>query len=379
MGSFISKGVSLDDWKETTQLSYMWYWILACIPFLCLEQLYLGSPKTFILKHILNVFLFGFPWLYEAFMATWSRPQVELFGSPNPLSTGIHVGGGRFAATEAEVSDNHLRAFGYPFILGILGIIGGDSFLMGNYTAGFFRLFCTLTVFLLPISFIWWIYKIFLYLFVTDGVYAEDGEYFGYPTVKKGSCPSTLEYMTSWFFGAAKAVTSPIPGVGPVVATVADSYATTVGFLVTALGFTIDQAKATALGVQQIASTASTLEPGNDLKAKNKQEVDKAAEAAAAAAATTATTVPTNKQGGGGSPVLDTSSALGALLTGTIGFIFVSSIVLSWRRTYQNAGAKSTKSTATTASTNSTTEQRPGEGDDVPPEPRGARAAAQGA
>ena len=372
MGSFISKGVSLDDWKETTQLSYMWYWILACIPFLCLEQLYLGSPKTFILKHILNVFLFGFPWLYEAFMATWSRPQVELFGSPNPLSTGIHVGGGRFAATEAEVSDNHLRAFGYPFVLGILGIRGGDSFLMGNYTAGFFRLFCTLTVFLAPISFIWWIYKIFLYLFVTDGVYAEDGEYFGYPTVKKGSCPSTLEYMTSWFFGAAKAVTSPIPGVGPLVATVADSYAATVGFAKTALGFTIDQAKATALGVQQIASTASNLSPGN-IEEKNRQEVD-AAEAA---------TVPKTRQTGGGSPVLDTSSALGALLTGTIGFIFVSSIVLSWRRTYQNAGTNSTNSTnsttATTASTAATTVQRPGEGDDVPPEPRGARAAAQGA
>jgi len=376
MGSFISKGVSLDDWKETTQLSYMWYWILACIPFLCLEQLYLGSPKTFILKHILNVFLFGFPWLYEAFMATWSRPQVELFGSPNPLSTGIHVGGGRFAATEAEVSDNHLRAFGYPFVLGILGIIGGDSFLMGNYTAGFFRLFCTLTVFLAPISFIWWIYKIFLYLFVTDGVYAEDGEYFGYPTVKKGNCPSTLEYMTSWFFGAAKAVTSPIPGVGPLVATVADSYAATVGFAKTALGFTIDQAKATALGVQKIASTASNLSPGN-LEEKNRQEVD-AAEAATAA--TAAATVPTKVQTGGGSPVLDTSSALGALLTGTIGFIFVSSIVLSWRRTYQNAGTNSTNSTAAaTASTAATTEQRPGEGDDVPPEPRGARAAAQGA
>jgi len=366
MGSFISKGVSLDDWKETTQLSYVWYWILACIPG-SFEQLYLGSPKTFVLKNILNVFLLGFPWLYEIFMATWSRPQVELFGSPNPLSTGIHVGGGRFAATEAEVSDLHLRAFAYPFILLLGGIIGLDSFFMGNYTTGFFRLFCTLTVFLAPISLVWWIYKIFLYIFVTDSVYAEDGEFFGYPSAKKGNCPSTLEHLTGWLMAVAKAITSPIPGIGPLVATVADSYAATVGFLVSVFGFTVDQATATVKGVQQIASKVSTLTPG-DLEAK---KVDEATAAAAAAE------VPQKGQTGGGSPVLDTSSALGALLTGTIGFIFVSSIVLSWRRTYQNAGAQSTKAAATSAT--STTIQRPGEGDDVPPEPRGARAAAQGA
>jgi hypothetical protein len=371
MGSFISKGVSLDDWKETTKLSYSWYWILACIPF-GLEQLYLGSPKTFFLKNIMNVFLLGYPWLYEVFMATWGRPQVELFGSPNPLSTGIHVGGGRFAMAGEPVSDIHLRAFGYPFILVLLGIVGGDSFLMGNYTTGFFRLFCTLTVFLLPISLVWWIYKIFLYIFVTDSVYAEDGEFFGYPPAKKGSCPSTLEHLTAWLVAVAKAITSPIPGIGPLVATIADSYSATVGFTKSVLGFTIDQVTATVKGVQKITSQVSTLEPG-DIEAKKVEEVTAAAAAAE---------VPQKEQKGGGSPVLDTSSALGALLTGTIGFIFVSSIVLSWRRTYQNAGFKSTKaatSTTATTSTTSTTVQRPGEGDDVPPEPRGARAAAEGA
>lgn len=383
MGSFISKGVSLDDWKETTQLSYLMYYSLALIPG-SFEQLYLGSPKTFILKNILNVFLFGFPWLYEIFMATWSRPQVELFGSPNPLSTGIHVGGGRFAADETEVGDLHLRAFAYPFILLLGGIIGIDSFFMGNYTSGFFRLFCTLTVFLLPISFIWWVYKIFLYIFVTDRVYAEDGAFFGYPSAKKGSCPSTLEHVTAWAGAVGKAVTSPIPVIGPVVATVVDSYTASIGFLVSVLGFTVEQATATVKGLQAISQKASnSLTPSNNLAQARKDE-GLAAEAATAAAKAKATAdIPVKKQGGGGSPVLDTSSALGALLTGTIGFIFVSSIVLSWRRTYQNAGFQSTQSTkaATTATTatTSTTVQRPGEGDDVPPEPRGARAAAEGA
>ena len=387
MGSFISKGVSLDDWKEATQLSYTWYWILACIPG-SFEQLYLGSPKTFILKNVLNMFLLGFPWLYEIFMATWSRPQVELFGSPNPLSTGIHVGGGRFAANETEVSDLHLRAFAYPFILLLGGIIGIDSFFMGNYTTGFFRLFCTLTLFLLPISFIWWIYKMFLYIFVTDSVYAEDGDFFGYPSAKKGKCPSTLEHVTAWAGAVGKAVTSPIPVIGPVVATVVDSYTASIGFLVSVFGFTVEQATATVKGLQAISQKASnSLTPSNNLAQARKDEglaaeaAANAATAATAKAATAATDIPVKKQAGGGSPVLDTSSALGALLTGTVGFIFVSSIVLSWRRTYQNAGADSTKAatTATAATVAATTVQRPGEGDDVPPEPRGARAAAEGA
>ena len=60
--------------------------------------------------------------------------------------------------------------------------------------------------------------------------------------------------------------------------------------------------------------------------------------------------------------------ALGA----TLGFILVSSVVLSLLRAYQKNGE-------TRKATRPTPDQRGGEGDDVPPEPRGARATAQGA
>jgi hypothetical protein len=251
------------------------------------------------------------------------------------------------------VSPTHARAITYPFVLFLLGLIGGDSFMMGNYTTGFFRLFCTMTGILLPISLIWWVYKMFLYIFVTDSIYAQDGEYFGYPPANKGNCPSTLNQLTGWMFTVAKAVTSPIPIVGPAVTTAADTFTATVGFLVTVFGFTVDQATAAAQGIQAIATTTKPPDTGG-LEEKKEQEVDAAAAKA-------------KGQTGGGSPVLDTSSALGALLTGTLGFIIVSSIVLSWRRTYQNASGPQA------------TDKRSSESNDVPPEPRGARATSQGA
>jgi len=373
MGSFISKGVSLDDWGQTTKLSYTWYWILACIPFLSLEQLYLGSPKTYMMKMFLNMVLLGYPYFYEMFMATWARPQVEVFGSPNPFTYGIHVGGGRFAKNDSELNNLHTRPLLYTMGL-VLGLFGGDSFVMGDYFTGFFRLFCTLTIILSPISFIWWAYKAFLYVFVTSSVYEQDSAFFGYPTPSKNPCaPGFLKTVTSWMVGILVAITSPIPFLGPLIATMAKALAAFWGFTVDLFGFIVTEGKAIAVDGAKVASDIGNIgaDGTGDLSKQRKEEQDANREAGLATA-----------QAGGaldGTKALDTSTALGALLTGTIGLILVSSIVLSWRRTYQNASANSTNSTKAATATAATTEQRPGEGDDVPPEPRGARAVAEGA
>jgi len=374
MGSWFSKGASLDDWREETKLSYTVYWILACIPFLNLEQLYLGSPKTFLLKHFMNMAFLGFPWIYEVFMATWAQPQVKLYGSPNPFTTSIEVGGGRFAKEGEEPGPLHYRPLLYVIGL-ILGIFGGDSFVMGNYTSGFFRLFCTLSVFLLPISVIWWAYKVFLYVFVTDSVYAQDGKWFGYPSASNVNCPYVLDQFMGWLLTVANVLTSPFPPINALVMTMITTFQLAKGFTVSLWGFVVNNAAAAI----ELSNKVSNIEfkPGDVEKAKSEEQAAAATVAATAAtAATTAATTP--GQTGGGLPVLDTSSALGALLTGTIGFILVSSIVLSWRRTYQNTNAI-TKQATTTTTTTATTVKRPGEGDDVPPEPRGPRETPQGA
>jgi len=375
MGGWISKGVSLDDWRETTKLSYDWYWWLALIPG-SFEQLYLGSPKTFMIKNFMNVILLGYPWLYEVLMATTSigRPQVELFGSPNPLTNSIHVGGGRFASKGDEPSDKHARAILYAVALVMLGFIGGDSFVMGNYTTGFFRLLCALTIFLAPISLIWWIYKLFLYIFATDSVYAQDGEWFGYPSAITGSCsPSALDQLTGWVFTVLNAVTSPFPFLNIPINIMKTTWETAKQVTVTLWGFVQKNVVGAAIGATSAATAAGNITAG---------DVDKkAADIAAAAEEAEASSKATASQKGGGSQgtlALDTSSALGALLTGTVGFIFVSSIVLSWRRTYQNAGASKATTAATATATATDADQRPGEGNDVPPEPRAPRAAPQG-
>ena len=364
MGSWISKGVSLDDWTQGTQLSYTTYWVLACIPFLSLEQLYLGSPKTFLIKSFLNMTLMGYPYFYEMFMATWGRSQIELFGSPNPLTYSLHVGGGRFAEKESQVGELHMRPLLYTIGLAA-GLFGGDSFVMGDYLTGVFRLFCTITIFLLPISFIWWVYKSFLFVFATNSVYEQNYEFFGYPKQPGLPCnPGFLKQMTSWFVGILVAITSPIPFLGPLIATMAKALAAFWGFTVDLFGFIVSEGKALATtGTTLVKRVGEIGDDGKgDLSGPRKEEQD---------ANRAVGTPPPQTGGGGGSPVLDTSTALGALLTGTVGLIFVSSIVLSWRRTYQNA---TTKAAAPT-----TTDQRPGESNDVPPEPRGARATAQGA
>lgn len=369
VSSWFSKGTSLNDWKKSN-LNYTWYWILAVFfGFFALDQLYLGSPKTFIMKYFLNLVMLGYPWFYEALMASTAQPQVKFTGSPNPVSINFQVGGGRFADEPTAVGDKHANAFLYAVVLMVLGIVGGDSFLMGNYLSGFFRLLCTLTVFLIPISFIWWVYKVFLYVFATDSVYEQDYEFFGYPAPAGNPCsPGVLKQLTSWIAGIIVAITSPIPFIGPLAATMVAALNAFWGFSTTLFGFIVKEGRA-------IATTGSTIVQnvgdiggdGKSVEIGGPRKLEQDANRATAAAA---------PQTGGGLPVLDTSSALGALLTGTIGFILVSSIVLSWRRTYQNTNASKQSTTATATAT---TDQRPSEGDDVPPEPRGPRETPQGA
>ena len=359
--SWFSKGTSLSDWQNPN-LNYTWYWFFAVfLGFFAIDQLYLGSPKTFVIKYFLNIVMFGYPWFYEALMATTAQPQVKMTGSPNPVTIHLQVGGGRFTETPDA---KHSMVLLYAVCLFLLGMVGGDSFLMGNYGSGFFRLFCTLTMFLIPISFIWWAYKSFLFVFATDSVLGQDYEFFGYPKPPGSPCaPGFLKQTTSWAAGILVAATSPIPFIGPLFATMAKALAAFWGFAVNIFGFVITEGNA-------IATTGATLvdkvgeigaDGRGDLSTQRTEEQDANREAGAT-------------QSGGGSRALDTSSALGALLTGTIGFIFVSSIVLSWRRAYQNAS-----SSKTTTTTNATTIERSSESNDVPPEPRGARATSQGA
>ena len=385
---------SLKRW-QVQNLDYKWYWILTVFFGWCsLEQLYLGSPRSFVLKNIANVFLLGYPWMYEALMASTARPQVEVFGSAFPVMTGsstvpITVGAGRFK-TETSGGDpailgKHYNFLLYSIVLGFLGIVGGDSFLTGNFGAGFLRLFSLLTVFFAPIAILWWLYSLILYFIKTEDVLEQHWEFFGYPKPSMTTpCPGVLQQLTLWIGAVANAaltvLTDYIPFLKP-IKTILDTFIASLektwGFAVDAWGFVKKEVTA---NVQAAASLAQQLqrEPpsGNDLAAAKAGIEGRAATAATTATAaqlptatataaqlptataTTATRLPPLTGGGIGD-----GSALPLALGITVGLILVSSLVLSLRRAYQkNAEAPVKKDP----------DQRGGEGDDVPPDPRGA-------
>jgi len=357
---------SLKNWKAQN-LNYYWYWTLAVIFGWCaLEQLYLGSPRTFVLKNIANVFLLGYPWLYEALMATTARPQVEVFGAALPVVP-ISVGAGRFATGtsgggDPVVNSKHYRFLLYSLVLAFTGIAGGDSFVTGNYFAGFVRLFSLLSVFLAPIAIFWWLYRIILYFIKTEGVLEEYWEFFGYPKPNETQpCPGFLEHTTLWILALVDAgldvVASVFPVLSPVISLVKQFRMALVeswGFAVDAWGLIVHEVKQTAEVAAGIAQMSTEAPSASEIAAA-KKGIETAAATNAAAT-----------QAGGGI----TSSPLSVALAATLGFILVSSVVLSLLRAYQ-------KNVATSKATRPTPDQRGGEGDDVPPDPRGARGDAQ--
>ena len=363
---------SLKNWK-TQNLNYYWYWTLAVIFGWCsLEQLYLGSPRTFVLKNIANVFFLGYPWLYEALMASTARPQVEVFGSPLPVVTGstsvpLTIGAGRFATAtsggDPAVNAKHYRFLLYSLVLAFTGIAGGDSCVTGQSFAGFVRLFSLLSVVFAPIAIFWWLYKIILYFIKTEGVLEEYWEFFGYPKPNETQpCPGFLEHTTLWILALVDAaldvVASVFPILSPLISLVKQFRTALVkswGFAVDAWGLIVHEVTATAEVAAGIAQMATEAPSASEIKAA-KEGIETTAATAAAAA----------KQAGGGI----TSSPLSVALGATLGFILVSSVVLSLLRAYQKNGE-------TRKATRPTPDQRGGEGDDVPPEPRGARGDAQ--
>ena len=392
---------SLENWK-IQNLNYSWYWVLAVFFGWCaLDQLYVGSPKTFLIKNIFNVIAFGYPWFYEAMMATSAQEQIKLFGTPIPVFGGsssvpISVAAGRFATEDSEQnsrSEKHSRFLQYGLVLGLLGLIGGDSFLMGNYLSGFTRIFCLITIILAPISIFWWLYKLAMFFFQTERVLEQDWDFFGYPEPNDGvPCPGILQQVTLWFLTTLVAVLDSIPILNkftfilkPLLLALQKAY----GFAVDVFGFVIKETTAAVtvgsqIGSQYTQTPGDLSKPKSDITGAEQKIKSDSASASAPSSATgtsksvapvpsTASDTPEAIAMTGGGLLLASdmgSKALPLLLATTVGFIVVSSIVLSWRRTYQNAKSES-ESQSESQSQSDDPNERGSESNDVPPHPRG--------
>jgi len=342
---------TLDRWK-TQNLDYNWYFALTIAGgFFGLDYLYLGSPIGAIVKFIFNIFTLGYWWYFDALNATVSQDQIRLYGPSAPVigATGLAAGRFRDAKRELPPTDQlnkHLNFMIYGLVIATLGIFGGDSFLTGNFFNGAIRLFSFISIIGIPIAMLWFVSNAYYYLLDTSSALDQNWLFFGAPKPadESAECPSVLMVFTVWALETSLTVMEFIP----ILSTFVPFLRTFIERLRDAYGMTVKVVKATVKELIVAKTKGEQLlaqEQGKPLPTAQELQVKIA------------------EQKGG---AFDDSNPLAAiLLFGTIGFILVSSIVVSLRRQRQNAAEpKSTDSAKSKAA-----KQHGGEATDEPPEP----------
>ena len=319
IGGPSSKGDDKEGGPGAIYLSYKVFLALSVLGgFLALDHLYLRSPLTFIGKLIVNFLFFGIWWLYDASQAVFNTEVVKVFGLGMP---GLGPQGIAAGVLGKEVPDQkHMAFFFYGIALFFGGLLGIDSFIVGEHQFGFIRLISTLTVIFSFISIFWWFYNIFYFVFDTKSVTDQYPDYFGAPSTG-GVFSSFSKYIVNMF-----------PFTRP--------FFTTFGTLASTAGTTLR----TALGgVGEIASK------GIDVEDKTRQTVEETTKAATAALAlapwsatfpgqiTPSAVKETIMQKGGDIVVEESSGILSSVFLLTLAVIAVSGFTLTYLRSKKNA------------------------------------------
>ena len=213
-----------------TYLSYNVFLILSLFGgFFALDHLYLRSPLTFAAKFAVNLLFFGIWWAWDAAQALFNEPTVRIYGLSIPGFGPKAIGAGVLAQ---EIPDKkHLRFFTYAVALIFGGLIGLDSFLVGQTEFGLFRLICTITFIFMPISIFEWAYKMYNFFINTKDVVNEHSGYFG---AVGGT--SSFGNLSSWFYKMLQDLVGPV--IIPVTTTIdksLDAYTKTLGVVDTTL------------------------------------------------------------------------------------------------------------------------------------------------
>ena len=315
-------------------LSYNIFLVISLLGgFLALDHLYLRSPLTFVAKLAVNLTFFGVWWIWDAAQALFNEPVVRVYGLGIPGLGPQGIGAGVLA--EEKPDGKHMRFFTYAVALIFGGLIGLDSFLVGQTRLGFFRLIATLTFVLLPVSGLDWGYKMYQFFFNTKAVVAENAGYFGANGASSpmGFISSLIERMLG-------------PLLQPIKDTIITPVTTSINGIVGAYEKTLDVAKTTIDAGIEVADTVKTV-------------VETASQATSALPATSlysAVTTPAleaaKKTIGGANEEPSNIKLLPYTLVGTILLIFASGLYKNF--TIKNNVAK----------------------DDSPPEPRPVRSTA---
>jgi hypothetical protein len=146
---------------------------------LALDHLYLRSPMTFVAKIVVNVLFLGAWWIYDASQAVFNKDVVKVFGLGIPGLGPQGIGAGVLGS---DVPDKkHMAFFIYGLAVVVGGIVGLDSFLVGDKQSGLIRLVSLLSGVLAPIAVAWWLYNLMTFIFKTKDVTNMYWQYFGAP------------------------------------------------------------------------------------------------------------------------------------------------------------------------------------------------------
>ena len=354
------------DYGVYTAISVLFGWSGA-------DLLYLGSPFGAVLKAFVNLFTFGYWWFYDAILAIGSAPQVKLFGTSIPMIGPSGIGACRFndknsPPHDPEAKKKHMTFLLYGIGLICLGWLGIDQLIAGEPFNCFMHIAAFITVIGIPLAFVAYAIRSFMFIFDTNRVIDQNWQLFGArkPKDKGAECQNLPAQLASTGMGMAVAVgeSSPLGLLFAPVRMVMTSFNSFMEIVGTSSNLFVEALRSvgviarssTTLRVpltEEINKAGRTMGGGEEVPFT--EEINKAAEIITGVNTEPPTWVPMTA----------------GLLALTLGFIVVSSIVLYFRRSVQN-GSKQTKTAATIATT-STPLQQPDQDDDVPPEPRVSR------
>ena len=316
--------------EGATYLSYDVFLGLSVLGgFFALDHLYLRSPTTFVAKFFINIFCFGVWWIYDALQAVFNADTVKLYGLgiPGWGPTGIGAG----VLTKPVPDKKHMRFLFYSVALFFGGLIGLDSFVVGNRQTGIIRLLCVFSVIFMPIALLWWAYEIFQFFTNTKEVIGAHHEFFGAPYQSTASRMAQRFPLLGWLFSPLETIKGLINNIfGPAliepITKTAQSAINTVEHAVSAVDGTVQ------LGREALSKSSEII----DQVGKTIEVVSQASTMMPAASLYAAAQQGLKPQSGGGAPTAQTEeglNSLGFILLGTLALISLSGFAVTWYRT----------------------------------------------
>lgn len=164
----------------TGQLSYNAFIIISFLGgFIGLDHLYLRSPLTGIAKMIVNFMFFGVWWIYDISHAFFNKDIIKVFGLSIPGLGPAGIGAGCLGKDVPHSTHMNFFIYGLSILFG--GLFGLDSFIIGENGMGIMRILCLVSFIGIPVAMALWIYNLGMFIFKTKDVTDKYHSFFGAP------------------------------------------------------------------------------------------------------------------------------------------------------------------------------------------------------